>query len=651
MSQKTYFVTGEVSCFDTWKKVSFAPLSQLLKWLNDKAAFCFDLETTGLSPHSDTILLASFGTSLERYVVDCSYYDVINFKKYLEDDKVLKLGTNIKFDYKMLLKKNIIMEKVYDVLLAEEVIVNGIYSKLHENPEQNKRLYGKLFSLAKLVEKYYDQKLNKQTRNSFINRDPKKVPFTEEEVLYAADDVSWPELIRDVQLSEIQKSNSNVTVKLENDVCLAVGDMEYNGVLLDTDKWLNLATETEKKLEECENELNNIVINKLKLTQFKGAQQHSLFEAADTEPKTTIVSTINWASPEDCVRVLNAAGIPVTDSKNRSLVAYMRDSELVFKLAEYRILNKAVTSYGKKFLQNIDKTTLRIHPNYRQLYPDTGRMSCEEPNLQNIKKESDYRTCFIAKKDHSLLKADFSNQELRLIADASQDPVWLEAFMKNEDLHGKLACLVFDIDKANVKDKALSIGTGNKTYRDIQKTIDFMLAYGGTEHKLSDTIGCSIEEASDIIKKFFKIAVKVKEYLDKSGEFAKKHGFIRTLPPINRIRYFPEFSTLHKLSPREKDMVLGEVERAGKNTPIQGSGADMMKIAMVLLRRWINSNKLRHVCKMILQVHDELVLEVKNDYTEQIKQVLEQKFMEAGKVIVKSIPMTADVDISEVWKK
>jgi len=234
--------------------------------------------------------------------------------------------------------------------------------------------------------------------------------------------------------------------------------------------------------------------------------------------------------------------------------------------------------------------------------------------------------------------------ELRIIAEFSQDPVWVNAFKEGKDLHSVLCAKTFDIPETDVK-KPFYLKP-EMTFRDVQKIINFGLAYGMSEFKLSDTMDIVVKKAKDIIDKFFKMVPRVKAMLDMFGNLAKKHGRIRTAPPFRRIRWFPE----HEFVVATNDFTkLGEIERAGKNTPIQGTNGDIIKLAISRLQTIIDDNKLD--IKIILSVYDELRTECPDELAEWWKGVMEKTMIDAAKVVIKTVPIVVDCTIKKCWEK
>lgn len=231
--------------------------------------------------------------------------------------------------------------------------------------------------------------------------------------------------------------------------------------------------------------------------------------------------------------------------------------------------------------------------------------------------------------------------ELRIIAEFSQDPVWLKVFKEGGDLHSELCAKTFGIPIEDVRKP--SHFKADIDYRSIQKTINFGLAYGMSKFKLADTMEIDVEVADEIIQKFFNAVPQVKEFLDKLGELGKKRGFIRSPKPYNRYRWFDGWDNSDDFKRQ------GEIERASKNMPIQAGNADLTKLAMVELYDEIKRNN--YPVDIIHTVHDEIQCEVDEDFAEEWAGIMQRIMLESGRIIVKQIPMSVDCTVSDHWTK
>lgn len=261
--------------------------------------------------------------------------------------------------------------------------------------------------------------------------------------------------------------------------------------------------------------------------------------------------------------------------------------------------------------------------------------------MQNLPANNDYRNCFIPESNKKIVSCDFSGQELRLVAYVSQEPVWMNAFNEGRDLHSEVASMVFDVPVDKVKDKPEFLR--GKSYRDVAKTINFGLVYGMSEFKLSNTLSIPVDEAKNMITKYFSNLPKLNIFLKNASNYGKKNLMIRTLPPFNRIRFFDD--------PGPDFKKVGEIERASKNTVIQGSGADMCKLALVYIREYIKENNLQSKVKVIMTVHDQIDCEVDKDYAEEWSVIQKELMEKAGRVIIQDIPVISEITISDFWSK
>ena len=345
--------------------------------------------------------------------------------------------------------------------------------------------------------------------------------------------------------------------------------------------------------------------------------------------------------------------IPKLDDVNaNSLYKYRYQHKLVEEYLQYKEVSKLYTTYGEEFFKYI-KADNKVHTNFQQIL-NTGRMSSSEPNMQQIPAHNSYRNCFVCPTDWVFVSSDYSSQELNVIAYGSKDPVFLEALRNNQDLHSVCADLVFKDEwkKAGEKDcayehyKQKCNCPGHKKLRTQVKGINFGLAYGMGPHKLADQLNITLKDASDLIDQYFDAFPSIKSFLDKLGRYGKMNGHIMTLPPFKRKRFFAEWDEA-ATSPKD----LGIIERASKNTPIQGSSADMTKLALVKVYNYIQKNNLQDSIKIVMTVHDQIDTICHKSMAEEWKDMLTELMEEAANVIIKNKLLKAETEISEVWKK
>tara|TARA_R110000868_G_scaffold172683_1_gene408609 strand:- start:21 stop:1268 length:1248 start_codon:yes stop_codon:yes gene_type:complete len=415
--------------------------------------------------------------------------------------------------------------------------------------------------------------------------------------------------------------------------------MEFTGVNLNQEKWLEVAKVTEQGTLDIEAKLDSILLNEPKLKVFHPKYiQTNLFDFEERK------LDINWGSAKQKLQILRVLGFDTETTGDRFLQVNKKKHELVNELINYNKYNKLASSFGKKFLKFINKNTQRLHYNVWQILK-TGRISVSDPNLSQIPSKGqlgkEIRSCFIPQKDYVIVGGDYSGMELRIIAEFSKDPLWVNSFIEGKDLHSVLCSATFDIPITDVKSPFP--GKPDITYRDIQKTINFGLAYGMSKFKLADTMQITVDEADAIIKKFFKVVPDVEKFLTMLGELSKARGFIRTPQPYGRIRWFEGYDN------KEDFKNLGTIERAGKNTPIQGCNGDIIKLALIKVQDYIDKNNLP--INILLSVYDEIQTECPINLAEQWKLDLDRLMIEAAQHVIKTVPVIVDSKISTCWQK
>ena len=641
MSSEIIYISNTIDKFSEYsgQDIEVGYIEDAIEYLQNLDYIAIDTETNGLDWNKDKVIMLQLGDNKKQFVIDSRCIHICKpLRDILEDPNKIFIGQNIKFDYKFLLSSfNVRLRNIWDTMLAECVIKCG------------KKSPG--YSLKALCQRYLNIELSKEVRSQFsVNKDNH---FTFAQIEYGARDIKHLHDLMKMQMLVIKQYDLELVLELENRAALAFAEIEYNGMCFDAEKWLKVAENVGHDHLKKEKELDDMILNDPKLSQFilKGFQMNMF----GVEPKKT---SILWSSPTQVGKVLKVLDPKIENTNMRELYKRQYKFPLIKVLIDYRKKAKLVTTYGKDFLKYVNKTSQKVHTLFWQIL-NTGRVSSgqtrsknnphQAPNMQNIPANNVYRNCFMAEEGWKIVTMDYSGQELRLIAEGSKDPTWIQAFKNNEDVHGKVASLIFKIDESEVRDKPEFLR--GKSYRDVAKTINFGLAYGMSYMKLADTLDISITDAKEFINRYFEALPKIKSFLKLLGNYGKNNGYIKTFAPFRRIRWFEDWASLAGLPHKDKFTRLGEIERASKNTPIQGSGADMIKLALALIIEQINEHKLHNKVKIVSQVHDEISCEVRDDFVALWIELQETLMLKAGRVICKQIDMNVDYSVSDKWSK
>lgn len=624
------FISNQQELIPELNEFKTATVADVYDYFKEKKYIELDTETQGFDPWIDDVLTLQIGDYDRQFVIDITTVNIKQFKKLMELPGKTYLLQNAKFDLRFFLHNGIRVKNIYDTFLMECVLTTGY---------KNRDL-----ALDDLAAKYANATLDKSVRGEIHKGLSTRV------IKYAADDVKYLTKIMQGQMAHLvdynfadrQDLHSKYTLAgLENRVVRVFADMEYTGVGVNPEKWKATSKEISKELNTQQEHLDSIVIGEPKLEKFvPKSKQGNLFGIKERTLK------INYGSSQQKVSILNALGFNVDSSADRILQKLQEKHVFIKELRKLNKLNKLDSSFGMSMLEKAyHPITGRFHPSYWQIL-QTGRISVSEPNTNQIPSGGKFgpliRSAFIPRKGYKIVGGDYSAMELREIAHFSQDPLWLEIFREGKDLHTVLCMETFNISEDKVRTPYPN--NPSITYRDIQKTINYGLAYGMSEYKLADTMNCSVEEAKQVINDFFAKVPLVRQQLDKFGEFAKTNGYIITSPPYRRRRWFPGTQRAWKEQDTNR---LGSVERAGKNTPIQGTNADITKLAMVEAYEYIERHN--YPANMLLSVYDELQTEVREDLAEEWRAQLQTIMEDAAKIIITSVPVIAECEISDYW--
>jgi DNA polymerase-1 len=568
-------------------------LKHAMNRLAGRPLLALDLETSGLDPHGDRVVLISVGDDSTQLLVDCRKVSPEPLVPLLEGP-VVKVTHNGAFDLAMLRSLGIRAENVLDTMLIEQVLNNG--------------RGGGSRSLAALSERYLGVVLDKTERLGFGRASG---AFSAAQLEYARRDILATYQILLEQMPRLSKDGLEDTARVECEAMPAFADLFYDGVYLDRQAWSKLIDEAGRERERLRGEIDS---------HLKKVASTDLFGRVD----------INLESEAELKAVLSKLlGKKVTDVNKASLKGIGHPVGAV--LLKYRELNKIVSTYGESFLEAIHPKTGRIHADFQQIGAPTGRVACARPNLQNIPRGSRFRRCFCAPQGRRMVTADYSGCELRILAEMSDDPEFINTFQRGGDLHAIVASEIFSTPVA--KDK-------NPELRDRAKAINFGLAYGMGPSGLAAVTGVGLAEAERLLKRYFRAYPKVKQFLDGSARTAVERGWTQTLG--GRKLYL-------QIGERMEGADLAAITRVAKNMPIQGTNADMLKLAMAGIRHRLAESGLD--AWMVNCVHDEILLEAEEGEAWDAADIVREEMVKAGERYVKKVPITVDVSVGDSWLK
>lgn len=569
--------------------------------------FCFDTETTGLDVHSEEIVGIAF--SWKR---DEGYYVPLDkdqskarkqldiFKQALESPSIVKVGQNLKFDINMLYWYGIeVKGKFFDTMIAHYLMEPDLRHKLDYLSESYLNYH--MVSIEELIGKRGPKQ--KTMRSVHID----------ELVNYAAEDADITLQLKEEFAPKLDKEElTSLFDSVEMPLIPVLSRMECEGIRVNKEFLLAYSSE-----------LTNLILD----------VEKKIFDQAGTH--------FNISSPKQVGEILfDHLKIPYRWSKIKTkqystdvdkLTELAEENQIVIDILEYRMYAKLKSTYVDALPQMINDKTGRIHTSYNQARAATGRLSSENPNLQNIpiKNEAgrEIRKAFIPRdENYVLLAADYSQIELRLIAEISNDEAMLAAFISGEDIHRATAAGVYEVSLEDV----------TAEQRRNAKTVNFSIIYGAGATNLSRQLRIKRTEASELIEQYFKRYLGLKSYMEDTVEFARKHGYVTTL--IGRKRYIRDIDSRNGLA-------RSNAERISINTPIQGTAADMIKIAMIKIDQQMRSNQMKS--KMLLQVHDELVFDAHKDELELLKSIVDINMRDAIPNL--KVPIIIEMGVGDNW--
>lgn len=564
-----------------------------------------DTETTELDPYYGRLRLIQLAIPSGVYVIDLDAFRDGDPKKsevlaplrdLLAAPRPIKILHNAKFDAKFI--KHTLgtdLGGIFDTLLASQLLGAGDIEERH--------------GLEAVAARYLNEAVDKSERLSNWN-----LELSESQLEYAARDAAVLLPLREKLIERLKADSLIDCARLEFDCVMTVADMELTGFYMHQDRWLEQLAIVEKKRTQLAEELQSVLAEE--------SSQGTLFGGPQRDD-------INLDSHQQLTQALERLGIPVPDStRNWKLQPLALEYPIIGTLLEYRTVQKALTSYGQNMIDLINPTTHRLHADFRQIGAPTGRFSCTNPNIQQVPHAVEYRRCFSGHPEgRKLIIADYSQIELRILAEFSGDRAFIDAFRSGADLHRVTAAQVFNV----------SVDQVTREQRDFSKRLNFGVVYGIGAQRFSIMTGVGVPEAEGVLKKYFSTYRQLDTYLTEAANRAVRERQTRTgSGRLVRFRY------------DEQDrQQISMTKRNGKNTPIQGTSADILKRALRLLK-----DELRGTNAQIVNIiHDEIVVEADASEAQDVALKVERAMCSAGEEYVKTVPVKVETEIADEWVK
>ncbi|MBT9188045.1 DNA polymerase I [Zobellia russellii] len=574
--------------------------------LMKQTSVCFDTETTSLNPLEAQLVGIAFSWEATK-----GYYipfpenkqeaqELIEIlRPFFESETIEKVGQNLKYDIKVLNKYDIKVKGMFfDTMLAHYLI----------NPDMRHNMDVLSETYLNYTPISITELIGKKGKNQLNMRD---VPL-EKQTEYAVEDADITFQLAQHFRPELAEAKTDILFKdIEIPLLRVLADMELEGINLD-EKFLNSLS------EDLNNDIKNL--------------EEKIYEAAGEE--------FNIGSPKQLGEILFSKMKLVDKPKKtktgqfstaEDVLSYLaKDHEIIQNVLDYRGLAKLKSTYVDALPEQVEPTTGRVHTDYMQTVAATGRLSSNNPNLQNIpirtERGRQVRKAFVPRnEDYILLAADYSQIELRIIAALSEETTMIEAFKHGEDIHASTASKVFNVPIEEV----------TREQRSNAKTVNFGIIYGVSAFGLSNQTDLSRSEAKELIDTYYKTYPKLRNYMSEQVDFARDNGYVQTV--LGRRRYLKDINGSNAI-------VRGAAERNAVNAPIQGSAADIIKIAMINIHKKLSEGNYKS--KMLLQVHDELVFDIYKPELDELSGLIKSEMENAYKL---EVPLDVEVGLGQDW--
>jgi DNA polymerase-1 len=578
-----------------------------LQNLMNQTSVCFDTETTGIDTlHAELVGMSFSWAKGEAFYVPFPENKVEaqiladKFKPFFESETIEKIGQNIKYDLKILSNYGITVKgKLFDTMIAHYLI----------NPDMRHNMDVLSETYLKYSPKSIETLIGKKGKGQLSMRE---VPL-ENIKEYAAEDADITLQLKEVFSPILDKAETKkLFEEIEIPLIPVLAAMETEGIRLDVDFLKSMSVDMQKEINLFEQKIYETAGQKFNLASPKqlGEVLFDKMKIGGAKQKKT--KTGQYATGEEVLSYL------------------ANEHQIVKDILDWRQMVKLQSTYIDALPNQVDAKTQRVHTDYMQTVAATGRLSSNNPNLQNIPIRTErgrlIRKAFIARdENYTLLSADYSQIELRIIAALSGEENMIKAFQNNEDIHRSTAAKVFNVPLEEV----------TKEQRSNAKTVNFGIIYGVSAFGLSNQTSLSRSESAALIDAYYKTYPKLKSYMSEQVDFARHNGYVQTV--LGRRRYLKDINSANAV-------VRSGAERNAVNAPIQGSAADIIKIAMINIHKKLTSENWQS--KMLLQVHDELVFDVHNSELEKIKPLIKHEMENAFKL---DVPLVVELGTGKNW--
>jgi DNA polymerase I-like protein with 3'-5' exonuclease and polymerase domains len=630
---------------------------------NNKIAL--DTETTGLCPFVNELSIVQLSDGKDIHII--AQDKVKKLVSIMNKEKKTYIIHNAKFDLKFLLTWGLEYNKVsvIDTMLLSQIAYNG-FKREH--------------NLKYLLFVELGIEISKGEQKSFIDLDYRSI--TSEMLKYASIDVLHLHKLVDVLTIRLKDFDLKESVKLEMAFVKALTLIEMNGFFLHTEKWKTNITKNERNQLKLLQQLNNYWdLEKLKLDgeyNYKIGSEHLSNPNFNSPTQVkTVLKTIGYTLP------INAQGKETTSKDKLKDLEVLEGDEFLTSFIDFKEVSKLVNSFGEKYFNNINKNTHRIHCNFKQ-FLNTGRLSSSKPNIQNLPKSDEVRSCFRSSIGYSLITCDYSSQEVILLSYFSGETQIIEAYKNEEDLHALNATVIYKaingVDKIITKDEDEDFNE-DYTYRSLAKPVIFALNYGGSAYTLQMNLGLTKEASEKIVKGLANAYSKQTEWQNALIKKSIIDGYITFNNVVKGKFFFPALHSSYKKLMEygyrvdgnnnliwhadfmKKDeriiwdkeeikklkMIVSSAKRKCLNYPIQASGSNIMKSAICLITDYLLYNNIDG--KIVNSVHDELVVEVKDEIAEEVKIKIKEFMLLAAEPFLEDCPIRITSTIAKAWQK